>query len=703
MSLPYPYDPYGTAASNFIANEVHNVTPQLDPTQANFIVPHAAPYFLSSLIVRTGPANTDPALAEGVDYLVTHHFIEASQSLNIRTYGSITFINRLYTGTLYLTYRTLGGPFTLDSTAIVTQLTQSLYNVLTVNWAQITGLPVAFPPVPHPHDTADLTGMIEIVQQLELLVQAVAASGANLNTLVATLAQHLTGNASHTKAQVGLDNLPNYRAATQVDIDNAVPNALVTPEMLSYGIQRFVAGNGSVGLILDLLASSVQRAYRGSSEQYEDSLLLNNAFVTVDCNNYIKEGKYWIADMANIANAPFSWCVMEVTNIAVESTNPAVGEVLQIFDDGLGRRARRIRQYVSTGVYQWSDFVITTNDTVLPPSGTGPFVPITGSSIDLDDYTTTGNFSFSTAVFPANAPPSPGPATTFQLQVLVAPVFLYTVQLAKNTTSNKTYVRGGYRAAPYEFVTFNAHYWRQVPTIDSIVNDTYVNNILTDGSYLCRIENNSAAYSEMPGNFHAFLLYVKNSATSQRMVQIAYNLIDTLSPYEDVYRIYVRGVDFNQGSISSLANAWNNTSKSVIEYFLSAADLNKLQNYLVSIGVFSGAAAPTALSEELRLGYTNSYGAGGTGRILVDTDLNRVSGEGFYIFRHEDNVLNVPTALNNTEYFYVVLMFIRGTIAVQTIFQAYGKHLTSSVYVRHQPTNDWTNGVTPPNWVLLPN
>lgn len=239
MSLPYPYDPYGTAASNFIANEVHNVTPQLDPTQANFIVPHAAPYFLSSLIVRTGPANTDPALVEGVDYLATHHFIEASQSLNIRTYGSITFINRLYTGTLYLTYRTLGGPFTLDSTAIVTQLTQSLYSVLTVNWAQITGLPVAFPPVPHPHDTADLTGMIEIVQQLELLVQAVAASGGNLNTLVATLAQHLTGNASHTKAQVGLDNVANYLPATQADIDNGTPNRYMTTDMLVYAIRRY--------------------------------------------------------------------------------------------------------------------------------------------------------------------------------------------------------------------------------------------------------------------------------------------------------------------------------------------------------------------------------------------------------------------------------------------------------------------------------
>lgn len=701
MPTPYQYDPFGNYPPNLITNELHSVTPPTASDQANFIVPGAAPFFALGLIVKAGPAPTDPVLVEGTDYILTHRFVEASQSLNRQVYGSITFLNNSFSGSVYLTYQTLGGTYTLPDYSIVENLTRSLYSIRVVTWTQVVPMVAAFPPVPHPHNSADLTGMADVVDTLVLIKNAIQASGGNLNTLATSFSQHLIGAASHTKDQVGLGNLPNYRAATQADINNAVPNALVTPEMLIYGIERFVTGSGSVGLILDLLASSVQRAYNGSSEQYEDSLLLNNAFVTVDCNNYIKEGKYWVADMANIANAPFSWCVMEVTNIAVESTNPAVGEVLQIFDDGLGRRARRIRQYVSTGVYQWSDFVITTNDTVLPPSGTGPFVPIAGSSIDLDDYTTTGNFSFSTAVFPANAPPSSGPATTFQLQVLVTPILLYTVQIAKNTTSNKTYIRGGYRN-DHDFIHFYGHYWRQVPTIDSIVNDTPVNNILTDGSYLCRAEDSSTIYYPMAGNHHAFLLYVKNSATSQRMVQIAYNLIDTLSPHEDVYKINVRGVNFNEGSISSLSNMWGDNSISVIEYFLSITDMVKLQNYLVSIGIDFNAGGYSGLSAELRLGYSNNYGAGGTGRILVDTDLNRVSGEGFYIFRHEDNVLNVPTALNNTEYFYVVLMYERNAIAVQTIFQAYGKNMTSSVYVRQQPTNDWTNGVTPPNWTLLP-
>lgn len=709
MPFLYPYDPLGTYPSNLITNELHTVTAPTSDEEANFIVPNAAPFFMDGIIFRTGPAPTDPVLIENVDYYLTHQFVEATQSLNKRIYGSITFVNRMFSGSVYLTYQTLGGPYTLDDYSVVTELTKSLYAIRVVTWGQIVGVPVAFPPVEHPHHTSDLTGMTEIVQQLQSLVGAVTANGGNINTLVSTLTAHITGMAAHTKAQVGLDNLPNYRAATQSDIDSAVPNALVTPQMLSYGIARFVTGSGSVGLKLDLLASSVQRVYNGSSEQYEDSLLLNNAFVTVDCNNYIKEGKYWVADMTNIANAPFSWCVMEVTNISVDSTNPAVGEVLQIFDDGLGRRARRIRQQVSAGVYQWSAPVITTNDTVLPPpppSGTGPFVPITGSSIDLDDYTTTGNFSFSTAVFPINAPPAPGPAATFHLQVLVTPTWRYTVQIAINTTSNKTYVRGGYENE-YNSIDFWGHHWRQVPTIDSIVNDTSVNNILTDGSYLCRIENNSTVFSgQIPLiSCRAFLLYVKNALSTQTIVQVVYNLIDSYEEADEVYKIFVRADDFNQGPLNNNNAEFNNSggdADSPIEYFLSITDMNRLQNYLGPDGLVVSETGIFGLRYSLYSAYNNNYGIG-LGRILVDTDLNLAKNEGFYIFRSEDNVINTPPALNSSERFYVMLTIGTTTTTAQVIFQPYGRHSTSSVYVRHQTTNDWNNGVTPPNWTLLPN
>ena len=239
MPFLYQYDPFGTYPANLITNEMHAVTPPTDLTNANFLVPNAAPFFLDGLVIRTGPAPTDPVLDENVDYYLTHQFVEATQSLNKRIFGSITFVNQLYTGTVYLTYQTLGGPYTLNDYDVVRQLTNSLYAVRVVTWGQIVGVPVSFPPVTHPHHTSDLTGMTEIVAVLQLINQQIIANGGNVNTLVATLTAHLTAAASHTKAQIGLPLVENYPPATQADIENITAGRYVTPPELIYAIARY--------------------------------------------------------------------------------------------------------------------------------------------------------------------------------------------------------------------------------------------------------------------------------------------------------------------------------------------------------------------------------------------------------------------------------------------------------------------------------
>ena len=239
MPFTYQYDPFGTYPANQIVNEIHTVVAATGDDDANFIVPNAAPFFMTGLTVKTGPAPTDPALVENVDYYLTHQFVEATQSLNKRIFGSITFVNRLYSGTVYLTYQTLGGPYTLNDYTVVRTLTRSLYAIRVVTWGQIVGVPVAFPPVEHPHHTSDLTGMTDIVAVLELIRQTISSNSGNLNTIVATLTQHLTGLASHTKAQVGLNFVENYPPATQADIENITPGRYVTVTELIYAIARY--------------------------------------------------------------------------------------------------------------------------------------------------------------------------------------------------------------------------------------------------------------------------------------------------------------------------------------------------------------------------------------------------------------------------------------------------------------------------------
>lgn len=242
MPLPYPYefDGTGTAATNLIISEPHVLTAPVDPEHANFFALDASPFFGQSLILRTGPGLGDPVLVEGTDYHLTHYFGELSEYLNKPIYGTITMVNQAYTGTVYATYQTPGGPFTLADYSTVESLTRSLYNIRTVQWAQIAGVPEFFPPLTHGHDVADLTGMAEVVAKLDELVDAVVAQGGNIASLMATLMAHISSNAAHTKADVGLGNVMNFGVATAQDVIDLVSNKYITPEMLGYAIDEFL-------------------------------------------------------------------------------------------------------------------------------------------------------------------------------------------------------------------------------------------------------------------------------------------------------------------------------------------------------------------------------------------------------------------------------------------------------------------------------
>lgn len=243
MSTPpytYEYDPTGLDPTNLIANEIHSVTAPVDPLRANFIVPRAAPFFRAGMVVSTGPMVTDPVMVEGVDYTLTHHFLEASRSVEQPVYGSINFLNRAFTGTVYLTYQTIGGAYTLADYTIVENLTRSLYKLMTVTWAQMVGVPVAFPPTPHDHDNEDLTGVVDVLDKLQGIINAINANGGNLASLASSFNNHLTAMfGAHTPAQVGLPLVPNWAPATQDDIDNRATNKFVSPDALYHAIARF--------------------------------------------------------------------------------------------------------------------------------------------------------------------------------------------------------------------------------------------------------------------------------------------------------------------------------------------------------------------------------------------------------------------------------------------------------------------------------
>lgn len=244
----YPYDPAGDASTNLITNELHNVQPSGDVNDATFIIPRAAPFFLNSLKIKKGNTANAEVLLEGIHYITTHHFVSMSYLLGTPIYSSITFMNRNYSGNVYLDYQTLGGQFVLNSYAGVEELTRQVYSIYSVTWEQVAGLIQGLPPTDHKMAGTDTTGYGELVDAVKMLAATVrdkTNGTVGESDSAARLEAHLNASTSHTKEQVGLNRVENYAVATNAEArSGSVGNKYMTPLLVAVAIKYYLEQSG---------------------------------------------------------------------------------------------------------------------------------------------------------------------------------------------------------------------------------------------------------------------------------------------------------------------------------------------------------------------------------------------------------------------------------------------------------------------------
>lgn len=233
----YPLDLTGTATTNKIVNEPVAVVPPAEVQDAAFFVPSAAPFFRDGFVIKTGTSPGAQTLVENSDYIFSHDFIEASIDLETPISGGVILTNRNYTGTLYLTYQTLGGDFVQNTIDTVVDLTRRHYHVRTVTWSQVANVPNVFPPAHHEHQINDLVSMSEVVAKLIEIKDAILAAQNNtspvsIQDVMDLLTAHINSTNAHPKSAVGLGNVENYRPATIQDIIDGTPERYVTADVL---------------------------------------------------------------------------------------------------------------------------------------------------------------------------------------------------------------------------------------------------------------------------------------------------------------------------------------------------------------------------------------------------------------------------------------------------------------------------------------
>lgn len=142
--VSYPFDPTGQAQSNRITGEQIIVLAPGDRL-FHYTMVRFAPMFEQGLNVRLRDLNNNIIqLFPGVDYYLSHHFMDASLATMHEIYGSISFLRRDIVGTLIVDYNTLGGIWTLDAAQITEILANRVYNPRIRTWEQVTNRPVDF-------------------------------------------------------------------------------------------------------------------------------------------------------------------------------------------------------------------------------------------------------------------------------------------------------------------------------------------------------------------------------------------------------------------------------------------------------------------------------------------------------------------------------------------------------------------------------
>lgn len=189
----YPFDSTGTATTNKVT-ERQTLSPPSAPGDFHFILPAAAPFYATGLVVTH--LTSGKVLTRGVDYLLGHKFVKASFTIGKDIFGSILFTDLTLSGQVSIVYQTVGDKWVLSATKILEILTNKAIDPRTTTWDSIEDMPDTFPVVAHSFNIDDFVGMSELVTATSDIATAIrertAAMDKNFASLIPSLDTYMT-------------------------------------------------------------------------------------------------------------------------------------------------------------------------------------------------------------------------------------------------------------------------------------------------------------------------------------------------------------------------------------------------------------------------------------------------------------------------------------------------------------------------------
>lgn len=166
----YPLDVTGENPDNYVAAEPHSLVPKSDLTDVRVIVPLYGPFFGDSvrIIDRANGRQLDRS-----EYKITDLLQDPTLITGKEIGQFIVVTNGMVSNEVEIHYQVLGGNYQNDSSAIQHVYETFLNDYRPVDWTNISGKPLSYPPSLHIHLLEDVIGFGPLVTAIENLREAI--------------------------------------------------------------------------------------------------------------------------------------------------------------------------------------------------------------------------------------------------------------------------------------------------------------------------------------------------------------------------------------------------------------------------------------------------------------------------------------------------------------------------------------------------
>ena len=174
--IRYPEDLTGINPDNRIANEIHTVHPYRVSRPRRIVIPNFRPFFTDTAYLQVydlGSSTPLTPLIKDVDYKCVEISEEACIQTGKEVCQSIIIENIHVTTQVAVSYQTIGGLYTSDTSTLVNLLNSGLNDTRPVHWDNLTNKPFTYDPAPHLHHLNDVVGYAPLIVALERLHGAI--------------------------------------------------------------------------------------------------------------------------------------------------------------------------------------------------------------------------------------------------------------------------------------------------------------------------------------------------------------------------------------------------------------------------------------------------------------------------------------------------------------------------------------------------